>query len=91
MREDESGDTYVPNLLSVKVKSVRQLLGLIRRGAENRAVRHTDMNTHSSRSHALLQLRLELRPRGDMARVTRAKVNFVDLAGSERWKVGHVG
>ena len=45
------------------------------------------MNAHSSRSHALLQVRVELRERGDLAKVTRAKINFVDLAGSERWKV----
>lgn len=59
-------------------------------GNKNRAVRHTDMNIHSSRSHAMLQLWLEQRPAaGDDGPVVRSKLNFVDLAGSERWSKRH--
>ncbi len=51
--------------------------------------RHTEMNTESSRSHAILQLVVEQRPEGGRdGRVIRSKLNFVDLAGSERWNKG---
>lgn len=86
MREDAHGTTYVQHLKSVRVTTVRQVLTLVRQGNENRSVRQTDLNEHSSRGHAILQLLLEQRPSGagasgDAARtVTRTKLNFVDLA-----------
>lgn len=63
-------------------------------GNKNRAVRHTELNQHSSRSHTILQLVIEQRcscvdvedQSGD---VVRSKINFVDLAGSERWNINH--
>lgn len=67
----------------------------------NRATAHTDMNRHSSRSHAILQLWLEQRPSASSINstgsvgnsgggvVVRSKMNFVDLAGSERWGRAH--
>lgn len=73
---------------------------LLHAGNNNRATAHTDMNRHSSRSHAILQLWLEQRPSADTAAensrpgtaadvVVRSKMNFVDLAGSERWGKAH--
>lgn len=56
VREDARGNTYVPNLLCVKVKSYRSVYALVAKGNRNRAVRHTEMNQHSSRSHAILQV-----------------------------------
>ncbi|KXZ45004.1 hypothetical protein GPECTOR_59g611 [Gonium pectorale] len=86
VREDARGATYVPNLLCVKVKSYKSVYQLIAKGNRNRAVRHTEMNQASSRSHAILQLVLEQWPRGGAdGTVIRSKLNFVDLAGSERW------
>lgn len=62
-------------------------------GNSNRATAHTDMNHHSSRSHAILQLWLEQRPSSQDSKaagvVVRSKMNFVDLAGSERWGKAH--
>ena len=55
-------------------------------GNRNRAVRHTEVNMNSSRSHAILQIVVEQWPDGGAAgTVVRSKLNFVDLAGSERW------
>ncbi|KAG2497226.1 hypothetical protein HYH03_004815 [Edaphochlamys debaryana] len=86
VREDARGHTYVPNLLCVKVKSYKSVYQLIAKGNRNRAVRHTEMNQASSRSHAILQIVLEQWPNGGAdGTVIRSKLNFVDLAGSERW------
>ncbi|GFR49188.1 hypothetical protein Agub_g11212 [Astrephomene gubernaculifera] len=86
VREDSRGLTYVPNLLCVKVKSYKSVYQLIAKGNRNRAVRHTEMNQASSRSHAILQLVIEQWPHGGAdGTVIRSKLNFVDLAGSERW------
>ena len=57
VREDTRGATYVPNLLCVKVKSYKSVYQLLAKGNRNRATRHTEMNMHSSRSHAILQVR----------------------------------
>lgn len=79
-------------------------LAVLYAGNRNRATAHTDMNRHSSRSHAILQLWLEQRPKAASSATTgttagnaaaadgvvvRSKMNFVDLAGSERWGRAH--
>eukprot|EP00798_Chlamydomonas_sp_ICE-L_P019881 gene19881-26583_t len=88
VREDPYGATHVPNLLYVKVKNCTAVLQLIAKGNKNRAVRHTEMNQSSSRSHAILQLVIEQWPGGGAAgKMIRSKINFVDLAGSERWSM----
>ena len=56
---------------------------LMRFGAQQRSMRHTALNQHSSRGHTILQLQIENRPNPDDPHVVRSKINFVDLAGSE--------
>jgi kinesin family protein 3/17 len=97
VREDRKrGGMYVHGAKAAKVGGLSGLLGLIRSGNRHRAVRHTDMNQNSSRSHVILQLIIDQRPRSTAAAVAasvhhkvpmavRSKLNFVDLAGSERW------
>jgi len=91
VREDKSGNTYIPSLLCVKVSDLQGVLTLLAKGARHRAVRHTEMNATSSRSHAILQVTVEQWPpaqgtgKGKQSLVIRSKINFVDLAGSERW------
>ncbi|KAA6429073.1 MAG: Kinesin motor domain containing [Trebouxia sp. A1-2] len=80
--KERHGQTCVPGALLVRVDTVQAALALVRKGNLSRAVRHTEMNQHSSRSHTILQVVVEQRLRGSML---RSKLNFVDLAGSERW------
>ena len=56
-----------------------------------RAVRCTDWNEFSSRSHTILQMCVEQRPlkAGSGKPACRAKLNLVDLAGSEKIKPGN--
>ncbi|DBA96954.1 hypothetical protein WJX77_010368 [Trebouxia sp. C0004] len=80
--KERHGQTCVPGALLVRVDTVQAALALVRKGNLSRAVRHTEMNQHSSRSHTILQVVVEQRLRGSML---CSKLNFVDLAGSERW------
>ncbi|KAM6456073.1 kinesin-like protein KIFC2 isoform 2-T2 [Liasis olivaceus] len=60
-------------------------------GKRNRTTFSTNMNAHSSRSHALLTLTLTGTDLTSGTKVT-GKLNLVDLAGSERvWKSGAQG
>ena len=88
IREDPDRGTYVQDLTLLKVSSVNAVLSLIRKGNRHRAVRQTEMNERSSRSHTILQLAVEQRVPGGTdgaGTLRRSKLNLVDLAGSERW------
>ncbi len=46
-------------LVHPQVKNPQSVLQIISKGNRNRAVRHTEMNINSSRSHAILQITME--------------------------------
>ena len=93
LREHPNGDVYIPGLEEVTVRSAADVMALVRRGGEHRAVRQTQMNEHSSRSHTILALTVDRRVAGDDSgdggTRSRARLNLVDLAGSERWSQAH--
>jgi kinesin family protein C2/C3 len=87
VRQGPDGNV-VPGLVTVVVTSTDQVLELMGRGAENRAVGSHDMNEHSSRSHSILTLSCVGTPTAgakskDLG-VVRSKLHLIDLAGSER-------
>jgi hypothetical protein len=86
IREDNK-EIYVQGLSEYNVKSVADTLQLLKIAEENRAIRETNMNMFSSRSHSIFQIQLEhKRVADDGGEITyRAKFNLVDLAGSEKW------
>ena len=51
---------FVRGLSQYRVGGVGDVLELLRRGSTNRAVRATEYNLHSSRSHAILQISVEV-------------------------------
>ena len=57
----ERGDTgvQVKDLLSFVVKSVSEIEHVMNVGNQNRSVRATNMNDHSSRSHAIFTIYIE--------------------------------
>ena len=59
---------------------------LLTEGDSRRAVASTNMNTHSSRSHAIFRLTVESREKslGSKSPITKSQLNLVDLAGSEK-------
>ena len=79
---------FVDGLSESVAASSEALLRLIAEGQARRAVGRTNMNEHSSRSHAVVTLRVDTCDAGDADRMTAtsAKLHLVDLAGSERQK-----
>lgn len=58
-------------------------------GLRNRAVRSTDFNSESSRSHTILQMFFQVEEVKEVdggAVMTRSTLSLVDLAGSEKWR-----
>lgn len=89
-REDVQGKVkaMVVGLSAVVVHSMEEVLTLLRRGECNRAIRDTELNAESSRSHAILQMLVECNLKsGEETMTTYGKMNLVDLAGSEKWNV----
>ena len=88
IKEDTNVGLYVDGLSEFVVSNEHECLKLLRIGDESRAVRHTEMNDYSSRSHTIFQIILETRVNeNDPDNVVRSKLNLVDLAGSEKWNV----
>jgi kinesin family protein 11 len=81
----------VLNCIQTEVTSVDEALELLIAGNTQRVVAKTDMNSHSSRSHAIFRLTVESREKSEaMSEVFRVSdFNLVDLAGSEGVKVSN--
>jgi len=85
-REDGAGGTvYVEGLTESAVGSEDELFQLLLKGSLNRAYRSTVYNEQSSRSHAVLTLRVEQVLDPSKGTVRRSRLNLIDLAGNERW------
>lgn len=83
LRERENVGVYVPNLHSVLCKNVDDMVSVMNQGNKNRTVGYTNMNEHSSRSHAIFLIKIEMCEL-DSNTVKVGKLNLIDLAGSER-------
>lgn len=83
LREHEKMGVYVPNLHSVHCKNVDEMLNVMAQGNKNRTTGRTNMNEHSSRSHAIFMIKIEMCDL-DTNKVKVGKLNLIDLAGSER-------
>ncbi|XP_047008666.2 kinesin-like protein KIFC3 isoform X2 [Ictalurus punctatus] len=83
MCPDGSGQLYVPGLTEFTVESVEDINKVFELGHMNRATACTNLNEHSSRSHALLIVNVA-GFNSSTGHRTSGKLNLVDLAGSER-------
>ncbi|RVE45672.1 hypothetical protein evm_009687 [Chilo suppressalis] len=83
IRGQELNGFYIPEMTSVVCKSAAEMVRVMRAGNRNRAAGRTDMNEHSSRSHAVFLVTVETAHRANN-RIRVGKLNLVDLAGSER-------
>ncbi|KAK7160829.1 hypothetical protein R3I93_008485 [Phoxinus phoxinus] len=83
MCPDGSGQLYVPGLTEFTVESVEDINKVFELGHMNRATACTNLNEHSSRSHALLIVTVA-GFNSSTGHRTSGKLNLVDLAGSER-------
>ena len=98
IREDPEKGVFLEGVQWVKCKSAEECYEVFHSGEINRNTESTKMNAHSSRSHAILILRIEnsikvtdktkvktLKQETDRI-ITRSYLYLVDLAGSERVK-----
>lgn len=83
IRDDPIFGTKIVGVSSPAILSKEHLLQLIRTGDTKRRTSATDYNARSSRSHAILQLRLHTRDLVSNTEVN-ATLSLCDLAGSER-------
>ncbi|XP_073515950.1 kinesin-like protein KIFC3 isoform X1 [Phyllobates terribilis] len=78
-----AGELYVPGLTQRSVRTMLDINKILELGRKQRATEHTNLNTHSSRSHALLILSVKGQETSTGIGTT-GKLYLVDLAGSER-------
>lgn len=94
LKESPTSGVYVKDLSTYLCSNFNEMNDLMTKGNKNRAVGATNMNEHSSRSHAIFQITVEVSeqwPDGQ-THFKVGKLNLVDLAGSERQgKTGAVG
>ncbi|XP_071851359.1 kinesin-II 95 kDa subunit-like [Apostichopus japonicus] len=94
LKERPDTGVYVKDLSSFVTKGVKEIEHVMTVGNTNRSVGSTNMNEHSSRSHAIFIITIEcseLGPDGEN-HIRVGKLNLVDLAGSERQaKTGATG
>eukprot|EP00835_Amoeboradix_gromovi_P000104 NODE_4_length_55019_cov_0.425091.p6 type:complete len:596 gc:universal NODE_4_length_55019_cov_0.425091:52074-53861(+) len=81
IKEHPTSGIYVKDLTSVVVKSPEDMFKVIEQGSKNRSTGATLMNEHSSRSHSIFQIFIEMEDNG---KFRSGKLSLVDLAGSER-------
>uniref|UniRef100_A0A1A8FJL4 Kinesin-like protein n=4 Tax=Nothobranchius korthausae TaxID=1143690 RepID=A0A1A8FJL4_9TELE len=86
LRERPDVGVYVKDLSSFVTKCVREIENVMNVGNQNRSVGATNMNEHSSRSHAIFVITVECSELGvdGENHIRVGKLNLVDLAGSER-------
>ncbi|XP_055485270.1 kinesin-like protein KIF27 isoform X1 [Psammomys obesus] len=101
IREDEKGNTVIVGAKECQVESADEVMSLLEVGNAARHTSTTQMNQHSSRSHAIFTISVcqvekstEAAEGGEWysRRHIVSKFHFVDLAGSERvTKTGNTG
>ncbi|XP_054711552.1 kinesin-like protein KIF13A isoform X2 [Uloborus diversus] len=95
VREHNILGPYVDGLSTLAVSSYEEINNLMTEGNKSRTVAATNMNSESSRSHAVFTITLTCSVSDEYSGVTGEKVSkmsLVDLAGSERAiKTGAVG
>ncbi|XP_006835020.1 PREDICTED: kinesin-like protein KIF27 isoform X2 [Chrysochloris asiatica] len=101
IREDEKGNTVIAGAKECQVESADEVMSLLELGNAARHTGTTQMNEHSSRSHAIFTISLcQVEKNTEAAedaswkspRHIVSKFHFVDLAGSERvTKTGNTG
>ncbi|KAF7817032.1 kinesin-like protein KIN-4C [Senna tora] len=83
IRETVNGGIALAGVTEAEVKTKEEMASYLSRGSLSRATGSTNMNSQSSRSHAIFTITIEQKNGDD---ILCAKLHLVDLAGSERAK-----
>ncbi|XP_050369605.1 kinesin-like protein KIN-8B [Argentina anserina] len=85
LREDPVQGIIVAGLRCIKVQSADKILELLNMGNSRRKTESTEANATSSRSHAVLEIKIKRKQKNKYRnQIMRGKLALVDLAGSER-------
>ncbi|KAL2715662.1 hypothetical protein V1478_015360 [Vespula squamosa] len=84
LKEKPESGVFVKDLSTAVCKSAAEIQRLMNEGNQNRTIGATNMNEHSSRSHAIFLITIEMGSIGDNGGIRVGRLNLVDLAGSER-------
>jgi Kinesin motor domain len=83
LRQNPNGTGFqVPGLVNQPVSSVDEVMEYLRKASKSRAVSSHDMNENSSRSHLIVQLKLDII--APNKKPLSSALTLVDLAGCER-------
>ncbi|KNA10715.1 hypothetical protein SOVF_141490 [Spinacia oleracea] len=95
IRETVNGGITLAGVTEAEVRSKEEMASYLKRGSIARATGSTNMNSQSSRSHAIFTISMEQKKTAKCAEgsngystddILSAKLHLVDLAGSERAK-----
>lgn len=82
---EKNHEVYLENVTEKYVTNSRDIYEIMKQGTANRHVSATNMNKYSSRSHAILTLKIEQEKEIDIGKsFITSEFHIVDLAGSER-------
>ncbi|XP_030637448.1 kinesin-like protein KIF3C [Chanos chanos] len=86
LKESPDSGVYIRDLSSFVTKNVKEIEHVMNVGNQTRSIGFTNMNEHSSRSHAIFLITVECSQLGPDGQnhIRVGKLNLVDLAGSER-------
>ncbi|XP_028857943.1 kinesin-like protein KIF3C isoform X2 [Denticeps clupeoides] len=86
LKESPDSGVYIRDLSSFVTKNVKEIEHVMNVGNQTRSIGFTNMNEHSSRSHAIFLITVECSQEGPDGEnhIRVGKLNLVDLAGSER-------
>ncbi|XP_038613383.1 kinesin-like protein KIF19 isoform X2 [Tachyglossus aculeatus] len=86
LREDAKGGIQVAGITEVSTVNAKETMQLLLKGNKQRTQEPTAANQTSSRSHAVLQVTVKRKSRGQgvLHEVRRGRLFMIDLAGSER-------
>jgi len=79
----KDGKVVIENLTEVECRTADDLWDVIQQGSQHRKIRHTAMNSESSRSHLVMMVRISGHNK-QTEEMVDGKILLVDLAGSER-------
>ncbi|KAL0234812.1 hypothetical protein PCE1_001848 [Barthelona sp. PCE] len=93
LHELPQGGVYPQGCTEITLVDVTQTIEVLRNCIQKRKTRRTKSNERSSRSHCIVQFRLESKRRtGDRVETSVSVLSCIDLAGSERQaKTGAIG
>jgi kinesin family protein 15 len=87
VREDLKRGVFIEGIMEETISCSEEAIDILKKGARNRHVGATNMNSESSRSHSVFTMTIESKQVIDgVTNMKTSKFHFVDLAGSERQK-----